>query len=115
MGLVASPAIWQSYIHTIQSCMPDGSKCLAVVEELLFHISKHSQLKYLKDLLKAVLKNGFKILPKEVNFSDLNCRTLATLFKEKKVCIKPFKTRLQALQKLKLTKIAKDLNHCRSS
>ena len=35
------------------------------MDNLLLHSSKHDHLKYLEDLLKALLKNGLKISPKK--------------------------------------------------
>ena len=65
MGLSASPSIWQSYINAIHSSIPDRSKYLAIMDDLLLLILKHSHLKYLEDLLKALLKSGLKIYPKK--------------------------------------------------
>ena len=62
MELSANPAIWQSYRNAILS---HRSKNLAIMDDLLLHNLKHSNLKYLEDLLKALLKRGWKISPKK--------------------------------------------------
>ena len=65
MGLSTSPAIWQSYINAILSSIPNRSKYLSIMDDLLLQSSKHSHLKYMKDLLKALLKSGLKISAKK--------------------------------------------------
>ena len=45
MGLDASPATWQSYINAILGTIPNRSKYLAVMDDLLSHSSKHCHLK----------------------------------------------------------------------
>ena len=57
MGLNASAAIWQHHINAIISNIPDRSKYLAIMDDLLLQSSKHGHLKYIEDLLKALLKN----------------------------------------------------------
>ena len=54
--LSASPAIWQSYINVLLNNIPHRSKYLAIMNGLLLHILKLGHLKYLKDLLKILLK-----------------------------------------------------------
>ena len=64
MGLSISPSIWQSYINTILDCLQNRKYCEAIMDDLLFFTpSKKSHRDKLKDLLKALLKNGLKISP----------------------------------------------------
>ena len=56
MGLSTSPAIRQSFINAFLISIPDTSKYLKFVDDLLLHSSKHGHLKYLEDLLKELLK-----------------------------------------------------------
>ena len=58
IGLSTSPAILQFYINAIQGSIPDRSKYLAIMDHQLLYSLKHSHLKYLDDLIKALLKNG---------------------------------------------------------
>ena len=63
MGLNISPPIWQSYINAILDCLQSRKYCKAIVDNLLlFTPSKGSHMDKLEDLLKALLKNGLKIL-----------------------------------------------------
>ena len=76
--------------------MPDGSK--------------YGYLKFLEDLLKALLKSRLKISPKKCpSFrSELQYMVYIIFIKEKRICIKSSNTRLEAIQKLKQPKTAKD-------
>ena len=84
MGLSAHPAIWQSYINAILRSIPDRSKYLAIMDDLLLHSSKQGHLKYLEDLLKAFLQSCLKIFPKKCQLLELNYNTLGTPFLLKK-------------------------------
>ena len=96
MGLSASPAIWQSYINAILSSIPNRSRYLAIMDDLLLHNLKHSHLKYLEDMLKALIKSGLKIFPKRCQLfrTELQYMGNTIFIKEKWVCIKLLETRL---------------------
>ena len=52
--------------HTICDCLQSKKYCEAIMDDpLLFTPSKSSHIGKLEDLLKALLKNGLKISPKE--------------------------------------------------
>ena len=63
MSLHINAAIWQSCINAILTSIPNKSKYLANMNDLLQTFSTHSHLKYLKDILKAFTNNGLKISP----------------------------------------------------
>ena len=66
MGLNISPSIWQSYINAILDCLHSRKYCEAIMDDLLlFTQLKETHMNKLEDLLKALLKNGLKILPKK--------------------------------------------------
>ena len=55
MGLNISPAIWQSYINAILSCLQSRKYCEAIMDDLLlFTSTQSSHFDKLKDLLKAL-------------------------------------------------------------
>ena len=103
MGLNISPSIWQFYINAILDSLQTKKYCEVIMDDLLlFTPSKSSHIAKLEDLLKALLKNGLKISPKK-------CQLLRTILqytgneiciKGKRVCIKPLRNRLEAIQKL---------------
>ena len=103
MGLNISPSIWQSYINAILACLQSRKYCEAIMDDLLlFTPTKKSHIAKLEDLSKALLKNGLKISPKRCQLFRKESQYMGnTLFiKEKRVCIKPLKSRLEAIQKL---------------
>ena len=52
MGLNISPAVWQSYINAILSCLSDRKYCKAIMDDLLlFTPNKQTHLEKLVDLL----------------------------------------------------------------
>ena len=104
MGLNISPPIWQTYLNTILNCLESRKHCEAIMDDLLLSTpSKQSHMKKLEDLLKALLKNGLKISPQKCQLFKKELQYMGnTIFiKEKKVCVKPLHSRLEAIQKLK--------------
>ena len=80
---------------------------------LLFMPTKESHFTKLENLLKALCKNGLKISPKKCQLFKTELRYMGnTIFvKDRRVCVKPLRSRLEAIQKLKPPTIAKG---CRS-
>ena len=103
MGLNISPSIWQSYIYAILDYLQSRKYCEAVMDDLLFTPLKSSCVAKLEDLLKALLKNGLKISPRKCQLFRTNLQYMGNeiFIKDKKVCIKPIRNRLEAIQKLK--------------
>ena len=65
MGLNISLSIRQSYINTILDCLEYRKHCKAIMYNLLlFTPTKKAHMAKLRDLLKALLTNRLKILPK---------------------------------------------------
>ena len=114
MGLNISPAIWQSYINVILDCLQSRKYCEAIMDDLLlFTPSKSSHFNKLEDLLKALRKNGLKISPKKCQLFKTGLQYMGyTIFiRNKRVCVKPLKSRTEAIQKLKPPSMIKE---CRS-
>ena len=80
---------------------------------LLFTPSQKSHIAKLEDLLKALLKNGLKISPKKCQLfrTELKYMGNTIVIKDRRVCIKPLKSRLEAIQKWQPPTTAKG---CRS-
>ena len=70
---------------------------------LLFTPSKKVHMDKLEDLLKALRKNGLKILPKKCQLFRTELQYIGnTIFiKERRVCIKPLHSQLEMIQKVK--------------
>ena len=76
MGLNICPSIWKSYINVILNCLQSKKYCEAFMDDLLlFTPSKSSHIAKIEDLLKALLKTGLKILPKNVSYLGQICNT----------------------------------------
>ena len=103
MGLNISPSIWQSHINAIPNCLQSRKYCEANMDDLLlFTQSKNSHITKLEDLLGALLKNGLKICPKKCQLFRTNLHYMQNgiFMQNKRVCIKPLGSRLEAIQKL---------------
>ena len=103
MGLSISPAVWQSYINAILSCLSSRKYCEAVMDDLLlFMPTKESHCAKLEDFLKALCKNGLKISPKKCQLFKTELQYMGnTIFiKDRRVCVKPLRSRLEAIQKI---------------
>ena len=114
MGLNISPSIWQSYINVILSCLQSKKYCEAIMDDLiLFTPSKESHTNKLEDILKALLKNGLKISLEECQLFKTSLQYMGNeiFIENKKVCMKPLRNRLEAIQRLQPPKTSKG---CRS-
>ena len=114
MGLNISPSIWQSYINAILDCLETRKHCKAIMDDLLFVTpTKKAHMVKLEDLLKALLKNGLKISPKKCQIfkTELQYMGNTVFIKDKKVCVKPLRSRIKAILKLEPPKMPKG---CRS-
>ena len=99
-----SPAIWQSYINAILECLQSRKHCEVIMADLLLFISsKKAYMAKLEDLLKALLKHGLKISPKKCQLFKLELQYMGNIkfIKDRKVCVKPLRSRLEAIQKLR--------------
>ena len=69
---------------------------------LLFAPTKKSHIAKLEDILKALLKNRLKIPPKKCQLFRTELQYMAnTIFiQDRRVCIKPLRSRLDTIQKL---------------
>ena len=80
---------------------------------LLFTPLKGSHVAKLEDLLKALLKNGLKISQKKCQLFRTILQYMGNemFIKDKRVCIKPLRNRLEAIQRLQVLTTVKG---CRS-
>ena len=100
MELNISPTVWQSYINVILSCLYSRKYCEAIMDDLLlFTPNKQMQFEKLVDLLQALCKNGLKIFLKKCQLlkADLQYMGNTIFIKEKRVCVKPLQSRLEAI------------------
>ena len=103
MRLNISPPIWQSYINAILNCLQSKKYCEAIMDDLLlFTPTKASHFEKLEDLLKALHKNGLKISPKKCQLfkTDLQYMGNTIFIRNRRVCVRPLRSRIEAIQKL---------------
>ena len=101
MGLNISPAVWQSYIIAILNCLSSKKYCKAIMDDLfLFMPNRQTHFEKLIDLLQALCKNGLKIYPKKCQLfiTELQYMGNTIYIKERRVCVKPLRSRLEAIQ-----------------
>ena len=73
MGLNISPSILESYINAILDCLQSRKYHEVIMDDLLsFTPSKSSHIEKLKDMKKALLKNGLKISPEKCQLLRTN-------------------------------------------
>ena len=103
MRLNISPAICQSYINAILNCLQSRKYCEAMMDDLLLFTSmKSSHFDMLENLLKALHKNGLKISPKKCQLfkTDLQYMGNRIFIRNKRVCVRPLRSQIEAIQKL---------------
>ena len=104
VGLNISPAVWQSYINAILNCLSRKKYCVAIMDDLLlFMLNKQKHFEKLVDLLHPLCKKGLKIFPKKCQLfrTELQYMGNTIFIKERRVCVKPLRSRPEAIQKLK--------------
>ena len=104
MGLNISPPIWQSYINAILSCLQSRKYCESIMDDLLlFTPTKSFHFEKLEDLLKFFCKNGLKISSKKCQLlkTDLQYMGNTIFTRNKRVCVRPLRNQIEAIQKLK--------------
>ena len=92
------------YKHAILNCLQSRKYCEAIMDDLLlFTPTKSSHFEKLKDLLKALHKNGLKISPKKCQLfkTDLQYMGNTIFIRNKRVCVRPLRSQIEAIQKLK--------------
>ena len=108
MGLNISPSIWQLYINAILDCLETRKHSKAIMDDLLlFTLSEKGHMAKLEDLIKALLKNGLKILAKKYQLfkTELQYMGNKIFIKDRKVCVKPLRSRIDAILKLEPPKM----------
>ena len=104
MGLNISSSIWQSDINAILECLQSRKHCEAIMDDLLlFTPSKKAHIAKLEDLLKVLLKTDLKISARKCELfkTELQYMGNVMFLKDRKVSVKPLRSRLEAIQKLR--------------
>ena len=69
---------------------------------LIFTPTNKSHIAILEDILEALLKHRLKISPKKCQLfrTELQCMGNTIFIQDRRGCVKPFRSRLEAMQKL---------------
>ena len=111
IGLNISPSIWQLYINAILDCLQSRKYSEAIMDDLLpFTPSKETHMNKLENLLKVLLENGLRISPKKCQLFKTSLQYMGNniFIENKKVCVKPLRSRLEAIQKFHHQKHPRD-------
>ena len=102
MGLNISPSIWQSYIIAILDFLQSKKCCEAVMDDLLLFTPSKDSCSKIRRFVKGTVENGMKISPKKCQLFRTNLQYMGNemLIKNKRVCAKPLRNRLEVIQKL---------------
>ena len=98
-----SPSMCQSYIKAVLECLQSRKYCEAIIDDLLlFTPMKKTHISKLEDLLKALLRNGLKISPKRCQLFKTELKYMGNVIfiKDRKICVKPLRSRVEAILKL---------------
>ena len=104
MGHNIFPTVWQSYINAILNCLSSRKYCEAIMDDLLlFMPNRQTHFEKLIELLQTLCKNGLKICPKKCQLfnTELQYMDNTIFIKERRVCVKPLRISLEAIQNLK--------------
>ena len=104
MGLNISPAVWHTYINAVLNFQSSRKYYEAIMDDLLlFTPSNENHYYKLEELLKALCKNGLKISPNKCQLFKTELQYMGnTMFiKERCVCVKPLRSRIEAIQQLR--------------
>ena len=73
------------------------------------HLQRKAHIAKLEDLLNALLKNSLRISPKKCQLfkTELQYMRNIIFIKDRKVCVKLLRNRLEAIQKLRMPKTPK--------
>ena len=110
MGLNISPSIWQSYINANLECLESKMHCEAIMDDLLlFTPTEKLHMAKLEDLLETLLKNRLQISPQKCQLFKLKLQYIRNIIfiKDKRVCAKPLRNRIEAILKLEPQKCQK--------
>ena len=114
MGLSVSPAMWQNFIQKVLQEIPDYRKShLAIMDDILTYSKRTDHTGKLIDLFKAVIRNGLKMSPRKCKLfkKSLVFMGLTMMIEDGMPKMKPLKSRIEAILKVKLPTTVKE---CRS-
>ena len=113
-GWGGSPAIFQTYINTILKQITMFKKqFIALMDDILAFSSKANHMALIETFLKSMITNGLKLSPKKCQLFRTAIQYMGNkmFIKDKRVCVTPLRSRIEAIQKLRPPSTPKE---CRS-
>ena len=105
IGLNISPAVWQLYINDILSCLSSRKYCEAIMDDLLLFNTQQADTLWKNSwlIVSIVAKMSWKFLQRNASCLEQNCNIWVTpsSLRRKRVCVKPLRSRLETIQRLK--------------
>ena len=102
MGIACAPQIWMDYITLIPSELEDKKKYIAIMDDLLIHITKVDHWKLLEQLLKSMCKYGLRLIPKKCQLFKTNLIYMGNEFtiNRRTITITPLRSKTEAINKI---------------
>ena len=109
MGIACALQIWMDYISLILSELEDKKKYIAIMDDLLIHITKVAHCKLLEQLLKSMCKNGLRLSPKKCQLFKTQLTYIGNEFSINKrtITVTPLRSRTKAINKIPTSKTPK--------
>ena len=113
MGLSVSQAIWQNFIQRVLQEIPNYSKNhLTIMDDILTYSKRVDHIGHLIDLFKAIMRNGLRISTRKCKLikKELVFMGITILVEDGMPKMRPLKTRIDAIQKVKPPKLSKNVD-----
>ena len=109
MGIACVPQIWMDYITLIMAELEQKNKYIAIMDDVLLHITKAAHWKLLEHLFQSMCKNGLKLSPKRCQLFRTKLTYLGNEFviNKRTMTITPLRSRTEAISKIPTPKTAK--------
>ena len=108
VGITCAPQIWMDYITLILEELEDKSRYIAIMDDLLVHISKAAHWRLFEQLFKSMCENGLRLSPKKYQFkTKLTYMGNEFVISEKTMTITPLRSKTEALHKIPTPRTAK--------
>ena len=109
MGIACAPQIWIDYITLRMAELKQKNKYIAIMDDLLLHITKAAHWKLLEQLFWSMCKIGLKLRPKKCQLFRTKLTYMGNEFviNKRTMTITPLRSRTEAISKIPTPRTAK--------
>ena len=109
MGITCVPQIWMDYVTLIMAALEQKNKYIAIMDDLLLHITKAAHWKLLEQLFQSMCKNSLKLSSKKCQLFRTKLTYMGNEFviNKRTMTITPLRSRTEAISKIQPPKTAK--------